>query len=126
MFGDSIAKYQIVSAELQKNKKLRELVKNHASNNNMNEDDIVAVALHTTHRQISFLNNFLMLDDWLEDLIDSRERIDFQPLSELNIGENENLAMLFHNPLSTPLNVLLFTILFKGDSEEDQKQCVEL
>lgn len=50
MFGDSIAKYQIVSAELQKNKKLRELVKNHASNNNMNEDDIVAVALHTTHR----------------------------------------------------------------------------
>lgn len=48
-----------------------------------------------------------MLDDWLEDLIDSRERIDFQPLSELNIGENENLAMLFHNPLSTPLNVTL-------------------
>lgn len=48
-----------------------------------------------------------MLDDWLEDLIDSRERIDFQPLSELNINENENLAMLFHNPLSTPFNVIL-------------------
>lgn len=77
MFGDSVAKYQIVSSQLSKNKKLKEIVTSHAATNNLNQDDIVAIALHTTHRQISFLNNFLMLDDWLEDLVDSRERIDF-------------------------------------------------
>ena len=46
-----------------------------------------------------------MLDDWLEDLVDSRERINFQSLSEFGINEIENLGILFYNPLCTPFNV---------------------
>lgn len=46
-----------------------------------------------------------MLEDWMEDLVDSRERIDFIPLTEFNISETDNLALLFNNPLNTPLTI---------------------
>ena len=43
----------------------------------------MAVALHVTHRKINLLTNIIHLEDWLEDLIDSRDRLEFVPFTEL-------------------------------------------
>lgn len=68
----------------------------------VDQHTVIGVALDLTQRKISLLTDPVQAEDWLEDLVDSRDRVEFSdlkaPMNKFGLTKDDDLSLLLSNP----------------------------
>ncbi len=68
---------------------------------------VIGAALDLTQRKVSLLTDPVQMEDWLEDLVDSRDRVEFSDLKaamgKQGLTKEDDLSLLLGNPSQNSL-----------------------
>lgn len=102
MWGESVGKLQVASLDMNNHPQFNQMIASLSAQNDISKSSVIAVALNVNDRKVSLLSDFIQMEDWLEDLVDSRDRLEFFEIKDtietMGISKENDLAILFSNP----------------------------
>lgn len=109
-----MGKLQIASLALDSHPKLKKVLRTVSNLVNVNDQTVMGVAIDVNSRQVSLLTDPVQMEDWLEDLVDSRDRLEFHDLkkamSKHGLTKEDSLSLLLSNPSQNTL----FRIVYRS------------